>query len=86
MSIIADDPTERRATPATTATGRIDHVVAHDHLIDFNPQALSNTVRAYATAGVNHPQLFKKMANHMVGLDPSRDFNTLIIIIYPIPI
>jgi hypothetical protein len=30
---------------------------------------LSNTVWAYATAGINHPKLFQKVANHIAGLD-----------------
>ncbi|KAL7450816.1 hypothetical protein ACHAWC_002664 [Mediolabrus comicus] len=45
-----------------------DQVVAQDHLRDFRPQALSNIVWAYATAGVSHPILFEKVTNHIVEL------------------
>ncbi|KAL7455388.1 hypothetical protein ACHAWC_006936 [Mediolabrus comicus] len=52
-----------------------NHIVQLDHLRHFKPQALSNTVWAYATAGVNHPQLFEKVAKHIVRLDHLREFN-----------
>ena len=48
---------------------------AADKLHQFNPQALSNTVWAYATAGINHPKLFEKMANHIVASDRLDRFN-----------
>jgi hypothetical protein len=51
-----------------------NHIVQLDNLRDFDPQALSNIVWAYATAGVNHPRLFDKMAKHIVSLDHLREF------------
>jgi hypothetical protein len=33
----------------------------------FKPQALSNIVWAYATAGESHPRLFKQLADHIVA-------------------
>ncbi len=51
-----------------------NYIIAHERLKDFKPQALSNTVWAYATAGVSHPELFDKMANHIVKLDNLREF------------
>jgi hypothetical protein len=45
-----------------------NHIAGLDHLREFKPQNLSNTVWAYATAGDSHPILFAKIANHIVGL------------------
>ena len=39
-----------------------NHIVASDRLDRFNPQALKDTVWAYATAQVSHPMLFQKVA------------------------
>jgi len=49
-------------------------VVRLDSLDRFLPQALSNTLWAYATAGIHHPTLFEKVANHIVGLDSLNRF------------
>eukprot|EP00984_Skeletonema_dohrnii_P008272 scaffold3034_cov110-Skeletonema_dohrnii-CCMP3373.AAC.5 len=46
-----------------------DQVVAMKYLKEFKPQALSNTVWAYATADVLHAKLFEKVANHIVESD-----------------
>ena len=46
-----------------------NHIVDSDHLDRFVPQALSNIVWAYATAGIRHEELFEKVASHIVGLD-----------------
>ncbi|KAL7453237.1 hypothetical protein ACHAWC_006903 [Mediolabrus comicus] len=35
---------------------------------EFNAQDVSNMVWAYATVGVSHPELFEKIADHIVGL------------------
>jgi len=45
------------------------HIVGLDSLNKFDPQALSNTVWAYATAGISHPKVFEKVANHIARLD-----------------
>ena len=42
-------------------------IVALDNLSNFRPQAVSNIVRAYATAGKPHPRLFNKVANHVIA-------------------
>ena len=42
-------------------------IIAQVHLNVFNPQDLSITVWAYATAGEPHPLLFKKFATHIVN-------------------
>ena len=40
----------------------------------FNEQELSNTVWAYATARESHPELFNKLADHIVALDNLKSF------------
>jgi hypothetical protein len=45
-----------------------------DSLDRFDPQALKDTVWAFATTGINHPKLFDKVANHIVGLDSLDQF------------
>ena len=42
----------------------------------FNPQALSNIIWAYATAGESHPQLFKQLADHIVAQGDLNGFNS----------
>ena len=44
-----------------------DSVIALEDLSEFMPQAISNIVWAYATAGETSPQLFEKFANHVVA-------------------
>ncbi|EJK74327.1 hypothetical protein THAOC_03999, partial [Thalassiosira oceanica] len=44
-------------------------------LYDFWPQALSNVVWAYATAGESHPELFKKMGDHIALLERLDSFD-----------
>ena len=36
-----------------------------EHLKEFNPQALTDTVWAYAAADIHHPKLFERVANHI---------------------
>eukprot|EP00984_Skeletonema_dohrnii_P022078 scaffold11198_cov103-Skeletonema_dohrnii-CCMP3373.AAC.14 len=43
--------------------------IDHSKLDRFVPQTLSNTLWAYAKAGSNNPELFEKMASHIVSLD-----------------
>ncbi|EJK53812.1 hypothetical protein THAOC_26672 [Thalassiosira oceanica] len=49
----------------TEAVG--NHIVTRS-LDNFWPQALSNVVWAYATAGVPHPELLRKIGDHVAGL------------------
>ena len=42
----------------------------------FKPQALFNTAWAFATAGVSHPKMFKKIGYHVAGLDSLDSFNS----------
>ena len=51
-----------------------NHRVESDNLDKFKPQSLKDTVWAFATARVQHPQLFEKLANHIVGLDSLDQF------------
>jgi hypothetical protein len=46
-----------------------------DSLDRFIPQELSNTLWAYATAGISNPQLFNKIANHIVESDSLHKFD-----------
>eukprot|EP00985_Skeletonema_marinoi_P019760 scaffold11437_cov176-Skeletonema_marinoi.AAC.3 len=50
-------------------TRAFEYIVGVCNLGRFNPQALSNTVWAYATADMHHPQLFEKVANHIAESD-----------------
>ena len=50
------------------------HIALLNNLDAFKPQALSNTVWAYATAGIFHPDLFHKVGDHIVALDHLNDF------------
>ncbi|KAL7452536.1 hypothetical protein ACHAWC_004264 [Mediolabrus comicus] len=47
-----------------------DHIAMHSAEMkeEFKPQEVSNMVWAYATVGVSHPELFEKIADHIVGL------------------
>ena len=42
----------------------------------FNAQALANTVWSFEKAGVSHPLLFEKVANHIVALDQLERLST----------
>ena len=44
-----------------------DEIAAMNNLKSFNPQNLSNTIWAYATANIHHPDLFKKIANEIIA-------------------
>ena len=50
------------------------HIVALDDLWNFLPQALSNIVWSYASAGESHPRLFDIIAKHIVALDDLWNF------------
>jgi hypothetical protein len=45
-----------------------DHIVAMKDLGQFMPQALSNIIWAFATAGESHPKLFRKFGDHIVAM------------------
>jgi len=49
-------------------------VMNFDNLDEFWPQALSNTVWAFATAGESQPRLFERVADHIVQLDNLNNF------------
>ncbi|EJK51101.1 hypothetical protein THAOC_29762, partial [Thalassiosira oceanica] len=51
-----------------------NQIAGLDSLDSFKPQAFSNTVWAFATAGESNPKLFKKIANHAAGLDSLDSF------------
>jgi hypothetical protein len=40
----------------------------------FLPQALSNIIWSYASAGESHPKLFKKFADHIVAMSDLGQF------------
>ena len=47
-----------------------------DQLNDFEPQNLSNIVWSYGKAEISHPDLFNKLANHIVSLEHLNDFDS----------
>ena len=52
-----------------------DNIAARDDNEEaFKPQTMSNTVWAYATLDISHTSLFKKIADHIVGLDNLKAF------------
>jgi hypothetical protein len=52
-----------------------NHIVAIDNLSRFDPQALSNIVWSYATAGESHPKLFSKFGDHIVAMKDLNRFD-----------
>eukprot|EP00956_Cyclotella_meneghiniana_P039435 scaffold171830_cov20-Cyclotella_meneghiniana.AAC.1 len=46
-----------------------------DDLNSFKPQNLSNTVWAFATANIQHPNLFKKVGDEIVAMNDLKSFN-----------
>ena len=53
-----------------------DHLAEKSMLLlgKFKPQAFSNTVWSFEKAGVSHPLLFERVADHIVGLRQLDDF------------
>ena len=50
------------------------HIVLSDHLNQFKPEELSNTVWAYATAQISHSKLFQEVAKN--AIQRKKEFNS----------